>query len=414
MEQRRLPVGGPWGAPGEDRDRWELTPLEIAAGVPIGLEDGPALPATGGAVDPVAALDAAVVPALSRPPCVVSFSGGRDSSAVLAVAARVARREGLPPPVPVTLRFPGAPEADESEWQASVVDHLGLDDWVRVDVDDELDLVGPVAAGLLRRHGLMWPPNAHFHVPILDHAKGGSVLTGIDGDGLLASWRWARVAAVLGRRARPRPRDVLRVGLALAPRPLREASDRRRMVADMAWLTPHAAGLLARAWALTGATEPWRWDERVRWWARLRSLRFVVRTFTLMADDAGVRAVHPLTDPAFLAALARAGGRWGLGDRTAVMRRLFTSLLPDEVLVRPTKASLDRPFWNRHSRAFVASWDGRGVDPALVDPAALRATWSAPAPHAGSSTLLQAAWLSRDGGGTSGRQHGEEPLDGDR
>jgi asparagine synthase (glutamine-hydrolysing) len=123
-----------------------LTPLDIATGMPFGAPRRPApLPA------PAAGLDAAILPALRHGPCLVSFSGGRDSSAVLAAAVAVARREGLPEPVPVTLRAPHAPRADESAWQERVVGHLGLGDWVRLDAGDELDAVGPHARRALTR-----------------------------------------------------------------------------------------------------------------------------------------------------------------------------------------------------------------------------------------------------------------------
>ena len=392
-------------------DAWHLTPLEIAAGFPIGLDPStPPLPEAGEGDDPVVALERAVLVGLSRPPCLVSFSGGRDSSAVLAVATDVARREGLPLPVPMTLLFPRAPEADEADWQAGVIEHLGLDEWIRLEFDDDLDLVGPVAAGVLRRHGLVWPPNSHFHVPILERARGGSVLTGIDGDGLFANWRWARVAGVLGRQLRPEPRDVLRIGLALSPRPVRSLHARRSADAPLPWLTPEAARRLARAWAGPAAAEPLRWDRRVKWWVGLRSLRMVVRTFSLLAADADVAAVHPLADPGFLAALARAGGWWGLGNRTAIMRSLFAGVLLDEVLARPTKARLDGPTWNRHSRAFVAAWDGEGLDETLVDPAALRRAWSNGTPHAAGSTLLQALWLRADAARSAGEKL-HQPID---
>ena len=39
------------------------------------------------------------------------------------------------------------------------------------------------------------------------------------------------------------------------------------------------------------------------------------------------------------------------------------------------------------------AWAGQGVDEAVVDPEALRATWSAPEPDAHTYLLLQAAWL---------------------
>ena len=79
--------------------RHELSPLEVASGLVFGLlPAAEAAPAAGPPEDPLEALEAAVRPALERSPCVVSFSGGRDSSAVLAVATQVARREGLPLP----------------------------------------------------------------------------------------------------------------------------------------------------------------------------------------------------------------------------------------------------------------------------------------------------------------------------
>ena len=386
-----------------------LGPLDIASGRPIGLDPAaPALPSPARAGPPVRHLERAVLAALARPPCVVSFSGGRDSSAVLALATRVARHEGMPLPVPVTLRFSRAPEADENDWQERVVAHLGLPDWIRLEFDDELDLVGPVASEVLLRHGLVWPPNSHFHVPVLDQARGGSVLTGIDGDGLLASWRWARPAAVLGRRVPPRRRDLLRVGLALSPQPVRRLQTRWSASPDISWLQPQARRTLVRRWTAVSAAEPVRWDARVRWWAQLRSVRMVQQTFALMAAHAGVLAVHPLADPSFLAAIAGAGGRWGLGDRTAVMRSLFGDILPEEVLQRRTKARLDGPFWNRHSRSFVAGWHGEGVDRSIVDTDSLRAIWSTAVPNALTSTLLQSAWL-RSAAGPGRSAGGQAP-----
>jgi len=55
-------------------------------------------------------------PALLRPPCVVAFSGGRDSSRLLAAAADLAAREDLAPPTAYTFRYPLDPAADESHW----------------------------------------------------------------------------------------------------------------------------------------------------------------------------------------------------------------------------------------------------------------------------------------------------------
>jgi Asparagine synthase len=370
-----------------------LMPLEIASGFPIGEAAAAALPAER-VPSPRTALERAILPALRRAPCVVSFSGGRDSSAVLALATHLARREGLPPPLPVTLRFPGMPQADETAWQEVVVRHLGLVDWQRDDIADELDLIGPVAAGVLRRHGLLWPPNSHFHQPIIERARRGSILTGIDGDGVLASWRWARPARVLRGEVRPRLRDAARLGLAAAPRPVRRIIERRRPPTVIPWLRPDAQAQLHEIRSAEVADEPARWDRWIPWYARRRSLRMVLQAFDLLAGDAEVRAVHPFADPLFLAALARAGRGTGIGSRRAVMELLVGDLLPPEVVRRQSKAILDAPFWNRHSRAFSTGWDGRFVDPSIVDPAALRVEWSSEQPHACASTLLQAAWLS--------------------
>src|SRR5687768_13796753 len=83
------------------------TVLETACGVVYGIDaNADRLPEESRFRTAREALEQAVLVGLMRPPCVVSFSGGRDSSAVLAIAAHVARREGLPLPIPVSLRFP--------------------------------------------------------------------------------------------------------------------------------------------------------------------------------------------------------------------------------------------------------------------------------------------------------------------
>jgi hypothetical protein len=91
-------------------------------------------------------LERAIARALRRSPCLVSFSGGHDSSLILAAATKVARREQLP--AAVTWRPDGAPAADESAWQEAVVAALQVSDWIRLAADDDLDFVGPVVTGV--------------------------------------------------------------------------------------------------------------------------------------------------------------------------------------------------------------------------------------------------------------------------
>ena len=95
---------------------YQLAPLEVATGLVLGVDPRREVvaPRLDVAESPLRAFERAVLPALRRGPCLVSFSGGRDSSAVLAVATGIARREGLPLPIPVTNVFPGAATTDES------------------------------------------------------------------------------------------------------------------------------------------------------------------------------------------------------------------------------------------------------------------------------------------------------------
>jgi asparagine synthetase B (glutamine-hydrolysing) len=369
-----------------------LSPLEVAAGVVVGSE--PAVPLPDTPASPLSALEEAVLPAVARPPCLVSFSGGRDSSAVLAVAAKVARREGLPLPVAATMRFPGTAEADERAWQERVIAHLGLEDWHRVDAGQELDCVGPVATRVLSRHGLLWPPNAHFHVPLLEAASGGSLLTGVGGDEVFGGNRWGRALAVLTGRALPTPRDTLRVALALAPPALRRAVLRRRPLPPFPWLRPAAARAVEEAFVRDTAGEPLRPRRRLAWLLSLRYLRVSRASLELLARDAGATIAHPLTDPGFCAALAPLLRRRAGEGRTKLLAAVAGDVLPEDVVARRGKARFGHVAWGEHSRAFVAAWDGRGFDPELVDVDVLRDCWPQAEEDGRLLTLLQVAWLA--------------------
>jgi asparagine synthetase B (glutamine-hydrolysing) len=371
-----------------------LTRWELAAGTTIGADETSAdLPAPRHRSEREA-LAEAVLPALERPPCVVSFSGGLDSSAVLALAVSVARERGLPEPIPVSLRFPGVRSTEESEWQELVVSHLGLSDWQRVEIGGELDFLGAVARAGLAAHGLLWPANAHFHAPVFARAAGGSVLTGVDGDGLFRGWRWQRARATLAHPETAEPRDALRVLLACAPPPLRAAGLFVRGPDHREWLHPAARWRVRARLAVAAGREPARWDARVRWYARQRYLRLGVHSLALLAGAHDVRVVHPLLDPGFLATLAARGGRTGYGTREEAMGRLVGDLLPPELLARRTKGEFGAALWGDQARAFAADWDGRGLGLDLVDPEALAHAWRAENPPLGAATLLQAAWLA--------------------
>ncbi len=376
-----------------------LTPQEELWAIPIGLDlrTQPLAPESR-VSSPRAALEAVMLSCLQRPPCAVSFSGGIDSSVVLALAVHVARREGLPLPIPMTNRFPNVVEADERDWQERVMAHLGLDDWEHLEWDDELDMLGPMATDILRRHGILMPFNGHFHYPLLERAAGGSLLSGIGGDELFELVFRGTAARVLFQRRRPRVRELRSVTFALAPRPVRagiKARMRRTLFESYQWIRAPHRRRLARAYADWESHDPLRNDRALReWWWRSREVQCNVASKRVLAADFDVDIRHPYLDPDVLAACARAGGAPGLGNgsRARGFELLAGDLLPPEVLRRRSKASFGGAFWTGHARAFVARWDGTGVDRELVDVDSLRAEWSKPAPDPHSFVQLQRAW----------------------
>jgi hypothetical protein len=373
-----------------------LDPLELATGLPLGI-DSTAIPlpepstATAREV-----LEAELMPALARPPCVLSFSGGRDSSAMLALATLVARRKALPDPIPVTWRFPAHPSTDETRWQEHFIAHLGLHEWEILNFNEELEILGEMATGLLRAHGQLWPATTHLNLPALTRARGGSMLVSADLRDLLDRWRFARAHEVMRGRVRPQRRDARRVAIALTPRTVRRRLGRAELATRFPWLRPAAQRLLFER--VGGAyNEPGRWD---RWLGRFGGLRYLAlaeRSLAIVAREQDVIVWRPIRSPAFLAALARDGGASGFGGRAGITPRLFGDLLPDAVLMRvPTRAEFRGVLWGDRSRAFARSWAGGGVDHELVDTETLRAIWTGTRSdfHSSAAAVAQTAWLA--------------------
>lgn len=389
----------PNGRPPRDGDPPKaagLTALEVASGVVTGPEPPPyPFPAADGR-SATAAFEDAVLVALRRTPCVVAFSGGRDSSALLAVAASVARREGLGLPVPVTNVFPEAPASEERSWQERVVRHLDLPDWTCLAHTDELDVVGPVATRVLERHGLLFPFNSHFLAPLAEAAAGGSLLTGIGGDELF-SWPWpgALARALVARRVRPTRRVAKFMAGAVGPLPVRRAVQRRG-IPGFDWLRPEVQREEVGAMADWAARASPRFDVCLRrWYWHSHYLHTCRRSTMAVASDYGTTVVSPFTDPRVFAALARERGGWGFLSRDEAMAHLFGTVLPPDLVTRSDKAEFNAVFFNRHSRELVAAWSGEGVDGALVDLDRLAASWTGESLEARTLLLLQSAWLAR-------------------
>jgi hypothetical protein len=384
--------------------------VDIAAGLPLGTVR--TRRATDGVhhapVHPWQALEEALLPALAAPPLAVSFSGGRDSSLILAAAVSAARRQGLAPPIAITTRFANAPGSVESDWQEKVIRALGVSDWEVLHLHDELDYLGSIATDGLRQFGLQFPPNAHSVIPVARTLGRGTILVGNGGDELLGSWRWAPRLAALRRPladglARG-PRAVGGVLFGAAPQTVRSRIFRRRVekelrdgAAGYRWLTP--AGRDAVLPGLVDANDaPVTWTEFIPWAARRRNLMDGDATIHRLGQAEGVDFLAPLLEPNVLAALAGARRGRGWSDREEAMRDIAGDRLPLEVINRRDKADFVDVFWGPSTRRFAQTWDGSGVSPDYIDREALRQEWCSKSPDFRSTLLLQSAWLHSQAG----------------
>ena len=380
---------------------YRMDPLEIAGGWVHGYDLDPVPPEPD--ASPRQVLDHILLRHLTRSPCMIAFSGGRDSSVLLAAAVATARREGLPLPIPITLTYPAAPDADEASWQRQVLDHLGITERVVLVVHDEHDPVGPVATRLLLRHGVMWPPNFAPTWRMMDHARGGVLLTGESGDEVFGLKRITPVTKVLKARGRADRRIYPYAARALAPAPLRRRAALQQRYRRF-WLREPVGALLACrdaddvvAYKLHAGRHAWQFAAR-------RCARRGYDTVRALGAEIDVDYLQTFGEPDFVAAVAAAAGFWGWTGRTATMRHLFGDLLPRAVLERSTKAIFTDAVFTDHTREFARRWDGDGVDAALVDPDALRDNWLSACPHAPTMGLLQQAWLATQRTGHEARR----------
>jgi asparagine synthase (glutamine-hydrolysing) len=331
-----------------------------------------------------------ILASLRRAPCAVSFSGGRDSSAILATATAVARREGLPLPIPVTFRVPGSQEADEIAWQELVIKHLGITNWELIDARGSFDVVGELAAAVHRRCGLVPPFNLHLHEPVAALAAGGSFLTGAGGDEMLRGHRRQAAARLVHDGRLPTRSELKAVGAQLVPRVVRA---RRavpiRALDDFVWLRQSARRTFAREYGAMTAALPIGWDATARmWWGQ--RVRYVLdRAFTDLGAGHGCDATHPFLSAPFVDAMARHYGPIGPRSRRRTMAELFGDILPDALIRRTTKASFNAMFFTERARSVASDWNGSGVDERLVDVAALTREWRRPDPAAMSYAMLQ-------------------------
>jgi hypothetical protein len=127
----------------------------------------------------------------------------------------------------------------------------------------------------------------------------------------------------------------------------------------------------------------------------------------VLHEDHGVELVTPFLDPSFVSALCWVAGSEGFVNRGHALNQLVGGLLPEAVLRRASKAYFNASTIGEAGRNFATSWDGRGLDPAVVtDVEPLRRAWLRPAPPFSSLSPLQAAWLAGRGSAGAATCHG--------
>lgn len=366
--------------------------VELALGTPLGVvPEALVLPSC--ALSPRAELERIIDDQFASGRQVfVCFSGGRDSSAVLALAVHVARRNGAPLPIPVTLRFPDHPESDETNWQEMVVRHLGLTEWIVIDRPDA-DLLEPGITELLSTEGLLYPSQIGSYLPIVAAAAGGIVLTGEGGDESFGGWKFRAALHPVAWGPVSAAKAVAVGALVRGPAPMQHWYRRRNNTSP--WLTDAACNAVQVALDDRAETEPLGWRNYLAWMFARRAWHVAQRTLDLVGQGSGCAIAHPLASPTLLSALAGTWSGRGPADRTDVMAAVVGDLLPDSIVDREDKAVLASVFIGARTRAFIDQWDGGGLDAEWVDPQALREVWLRRYPYVGSFNLLHQAWLAR-------------------
>ncbi len=368
-----------------------LDMVELVTGVVFGTDSSIPAPPRGTGVAPRAALEHSMVGFLASGTCGIAFSGGRDSSGILAAATAAARREGLPDPVPVTLRFPAIASTEESDYQEAVVRHLGLTEWVRLEPGDALDIVGDASTGLTARHGLLYPSNVHIVVPMLAALGSGTLLTGSGGDEMLDGHPHHDLAAMVTGRKRPTRGRLRQLAKRyVAPERIREES--RRMARDhFTWLLPEVRDAVAERFADSNTERLFAHRQITEMVYPARYLHRMQADMAVVAADQAMTVAHPFLDPGFVGSIADRVGRTGFPDRAAIMAEIFGDTLPDSIVTRTSKASFDDVFWTRRTDERVQSLPVELLS-GYVDPDALRERWRSDQLKGNTSLIVKYLW----------------------
>ena len=295
--------------------------------------------------------------------------------------------------------------------QERVVAFLGVDDWERVEVFDEVELLGALARRALRDAGVLFPVTSYVLLPLLDLARGGWLLVGGGWTDLFAFWRWTRLGDTFGGRRSPGRRELRQLALASLPPPARRAWLRSRSRPGVPpWLRVDAARAAEELNRVRGADVPVWFATALERQRTHRCYTGVRASLDALAASAGARALMPFRTDEYLSALAAVGGRWGFGDRSETFKRLAGHLIDEDLLRRPDAVNERQVLFGEQTREFAARWSGEGLDPAVVDPGVLRTAWLRDSIPWSSSTLLQLAFVHDETIVGAGRKKVRTPL----
>lgn len=328
----------------------------------------------------------------------VEFSGGVDSSLILSAACRVAAERDTSPPTPVTLRYRAA-ATNENEYQERMIDHLGLDDWTIIEVDDELDLVGAASGRHLREHGLSYAPRTAGRDWWLsrvgnDPSETAVLLNGEGGDEVLATAPLV-VAHAIRYSVRTRRFGRQAMGLA-AERSRRVLRSRQASFSGPDWYTSAGREMYERVMRSDRRRSPTMKKFMQNYRSRIPTVTGQ-RNLVDQARRYGLEYSSPLLDIDAMAGFTASIPDHHFINRALVVRRYFSELLPPEIVHRTSKVYFSDAIYNEATRRFAQDWDGRtGVPVHYVDPERVRSAW-ANASDARSGLMLQSAWLASNG-----------------
>ena len=376
---------------GSTSDFLRLTALESSLSLPIEARIPAGSPTDVRARSPRQVLEQLLTSAAAGKRRYVMFSGGRDSSAILAAAVHAARSSGDDDPIPVILRYPGDPAAEETDWQELVLKHLGLKNQRVVEIRTEERLLGVPATRAMLRHGVVWPTALQLRDASYAELAPGVLITGEGGDYLFTPHRITPLRNLLLRPHIPNRAELRNAANGAFP---------GRLDRIPPWVSPWLRGHAVEAYrdAITRLRRtPLSWREHTLRIYDAPADVVVWHNHPLVVREYGLEPLNPFLHPSFVSALARAGGFLGYADRTHAMRVLFHDLLPDEILRRESKAAFNSSRWGETEREFAHDWDGSGVDPEFIDAETLRQAWLSNQHPPGADYQIQLAWARSQG-----------------